>query len=91
MRRRIRPALRNKLDPADPAQVRIVRRKLRVTEPELKALVTKTGGSIAAITKEVSVRRGEPAASPPAVPPAAVIEATRRETNLSATPQPDAL
>jgi hypothetical protein len=52
-----RPPLDNSLNLSDRAQVRTIRRKLRLSEAELTALVDKIGNSIAAINKEVSVRR----------------------------------
>ena len=60
MRHHIRPTLRNHLDLNDPAQVRVVKRRLHVSEAELKALAGKVGHSIAAITKEAGMRRTAP-------------------------------
>jgi hypothetical protein len=72
MRRpKIQP-IRNKLDLTDRVQVRIVTRRLGVSQAELTALVGRIGNSIAAISKEVSLQRGGRLAAP-ALPSAAVI------------------
>jgi hypothetical protein len=74
MRRQKRPQLRKKLDLADRAQVHVVRRRLRLSEPELTAIVGRIGNSIAAISKEVALQRAAPLCDPPNIPPAAVID-----------------
>ena len=75
MRRpKIQP-IRNKLDITDRVQVRVVTRRLGVSQAELTALVGRIGNSIAAISKEVNLQRSSrPAApAPEQLPPAAVI------------------
>jgi hypothetical protein len=72
MQRRSYGAARNKLDLTDRVQVRIVRKRLKVSEEQLAGLVRKAGTSLAAVRKEAGSQRllTLPRA---AVPPAAVI------------------
>jgi Protein of unknown function (DUF3606) len=72
MRRKIRPPFRNRLDLADRTQVRVVSRRLRLSEAQLTQLVDRIGSSIAALSKEVALRRAVPPEIPPAVPSPAV-------------------
>lgn len=51
------PPIRNKIDAADPAQLRAWTRRLRVPADELKALVEKVGNSVAAVAREVELQR----------------------------------
>lgn len=60
------PLIRNKIDMADPAQVRVWTRRLRIPADELKAIVDKVGNSVAAMTKEVELQR--PSRQPCPVP-----------------------
>ena len=74
MRRpKIQP-IRNKLDITDRVQVRIVTRRLGVSQAELVDLVGRIGNSLAAIAKEVHLQRGGSLRTPVQVPSAAVIE-----------------
>src|SRR5579872_6734404 len=57
MHRRQYRATRNKLDLTDRVQVRIVRKRLKVSEEQLASLVRKAGNSIAAVHKEASTQR----------------------------------
>jgi hypothetical protein len=57
MQRRSYSAARNKLDLSDRVQVRIVRKRLKVSEEQLAGLVRKAGASIAAVRKEASAQR----------------------------------
>jgi hypothetical protein len=57
MHRRQRIGARNKLDLNDRVQVRIVRKRLKVSDKQLASLVSTVGNSIAAVTKEVSFQR----------------------------------
>jgi hypothetical protein len=72
MQRTKHPPIRNKIDFGDPSQVRALSRRLRVPAEELKAIVEKVGNSVAAVTKEVELRRApQPSVAPPvAVSPA---------------------
>ena len=84
MQRIKRPPIRNKIDMADPAQVRAWTRRLHVSADELKAIVEKVGNSVAAVTKEVELQRlsREQCPVPPVVSP---IPSERAEGEL-ATP-----
>jgi hypothetical protein len=66
--------IRNKLDLSDRVQVRLIRKRLRLSDAQLAEIVDRIGNSIAAISKEVATQR---ASRPPeavvATPPAAVI------------------
>ena len=48
---------RNALDLRDKVQVRVLRRRLKLSAPELGSIVRKTGNSLAAITKEAAATR----------------------------------
>jgi hypothetical protein len=67
MQRIKHPPIRNKIDMADPAQVRAWNRRLGISTDSLKAVVDKVGNSVAAVTKEVEFRRAGPRTSP--IPP----------------------
>jgi hypothetical protein len=56
--RRIKPrATRNKIDVADPTQIRILKRRLGVSSDDLHRVVAKVGNSIAAVTKEIELQK----------------------------------
>ena len=57
MQRAKHPPIRNKIDMADPAQVRAWTKRLRIGADDLKALVEKVGNSVAAVTKEMELGR----------------------------------
>jgi hypothetical protein len=57
MQRRQFSGERNKLDLNDRVQVRIVRKRLKVSNEQLASLVRTAGGSIAAVSKEAGHRR----------------------------------
>ena len=57
MQRIKRPPVRNKINLADPAQVRAWTRRLNLSADSLKAVVDKAGNSVAAVTKEVELQR----------------------------------
>ncbi|MDB5611741.1 MAG: hypothetical protein JWP25_8641 [Bradyrhizobium sp.] len=77
MQRVKHPPVRNKINLADPAQVRAWTRRLGVSVDVLKAVVDKTGNSITAVTKEVELQRQasqtshQPAPAPSVPSPAA--------------------
>jgi hypothetical protein len=48
---------RNALDLRDKVQVRVLRRRLKLSDPELNSIVRKTGNSLTAITKEAAATR----------------------------------
>jgi DNA-binding transcriptional regulator YiaG len=49
-----RPYLRNALDTTSKVQVKVLRRRLKLSNGELAAIVRKSGNSISAISKEAS-------------------------------------
>ena len=67
MQRIKHPPIRNKINTADPAQVRAWTRRLRVPADELKVIVEKVGNSVAAVSKEVELQRlsRQPCPGPP--------------------------
>lgn len=48
---------RNALDLRDKVQVRVLRRRLKLSDPELNSIVRKTGNSLTAINKEAAASR----------------------------------
>ena len=89
MRRARQQPIRNKLDLSDPIQVRIVKKRLRLSEADLTQIVGRIGNSIAAISKEVALQRParlpEPASGPPAAVIASVASAEQIATELTTT------
>jgi hypothetical protein len=83
MHRRPFAGSRNKLDLDNKVQVRIVRKRLKISKEQLNNLVRKAGDSIAAVRKEAGSRQvlKLPQAQ---VPPAAVI--ARQETTTETQP-----
>jgi hypothetical protein len=87
--RRVKPqAIRNKLDLGDRMQVRLVKKRLRLSEPQLSQIVDRVGNSIAAISKEATLQR---ASRLPESPPAstgalavAVVATSTESTNTEA-------
>ena len=73
MRRSKSHTIRNKLDLTDRAQVRLVRKRLGLSEPELTSIVGRIGNSILAISKEAALQKANSPPHPANVPPAAVI------------------
>jgi hypothetical protein len=49
--------IRNKVDLQDAGQVRLLKRRLRISDEELRLSVEKVGDSIAAVAKEVETKR----------------------------------
>jgi hypothetical protein len=58
MRHAKRPSIRNKIDLADPAQSRVLRRRLGISADNLRRTVDKVGNSIASISKEIEPQKG---------------------------------
>jgi len=83
MRRQKRPQFRNKLDLTDRIQVRVVTRRLRLSETELTQIVGRIGNSIAAISKEVALQRAAQPAEPVNVLPVAVADTTKHEAEIA--------
>ncbi|PSO15350.1 DUF3606 domain-containing protein [Bradyrhizobium sp. MOS003] len=73
MRRSTPKPIRNKLDLTDRVQMRLVRKRLGLSETELTAIVGRIGNSISAISKEAAKQRAVELPKPAEVPPAAVI------------------
>lgn len=72
--RRPRPqTIRNKLDLTDRAQVRLLKKRLGLSDAELAAIVGRIGNSIQAISKEAALQRAKVLIKPADVPAAAVI------------------
>ena len=67
MQRIKHPPIRNKIDLADPIQLRAWTRRLDISADALKAVVDKVGNSVAAVTKEVELQRTTRKASPASV------------------------
>ena len=58
------PPVRNKINLADPSQVRAWTKRLGISVEVLKAAVDRVGNSISAVTKEVELQRAGRPASP---------------------------
>jgi|EndMetStandDraft_6_1072998.scaffolds.fasta_scaffold21224_1 hypothetical protein len=71
--RRSRPHIRNKLDLTAPTQVRLVRKRLKLSNAALTAIVGRVGNSLSAISKEAALQKATELPAPAEVPPAAVI------------------
>jgi hypothetical protein len=56
--------IRNKIDLADPSQIRILRRRLGISADDLQRVVEKVGNSIAAVSKEIEPQKAIPAIEP---------------------------
>jgi|GraSoiStandDraft_36_1057302.scaffolds.fasta_scaffold271046_2 hypothetical protein len=67
MQRIKHPPLRNKINLAEPTQLRAWTRRLGMSADALKAVVAKVGNSVAAVTKEVELQRASHQASPATV------------------------
>jgi hypothetical protein len=67
-------------------QVRSVKKRLRLSEGELNEIVGGIGNSIAAISKEVALRKARRLPAAPAVPAAAVIAAVTDPAAIAAKP-----
>lgn len=59
-------AIRNKIDMADPSQVRSLKKRLGISAADLQHAVGKVGNSIAAVSKEL--QKARPAMDAVAVP-----------------------
>jgi hypothetical protein len=57
MRRAKPQPIRNKIDLADPAQIRAWTRRLGITTDDLRRVAGKVGNSIAAVSKEIDLRK----------------------------------
>jgi len=77
--RRLKPKpIRNKLDLSDRAQVRLLKKRLRLSEGELSEIVIRVGNSISAINKQAAFQRASRIPEPSRVPLAAVVASVAR-------------
>jgi hypothetical protein len=89
MRRAKPQPIRNKIDLADPAQIRAWTRRLGITADDLRRVAGKVGNSIAAVSKEIELRKAAapkpflPVQTHPASHPTAAAVVT--EVQLAAT------
>jgi hypothetical protein len=72
---------RNCLDVRDRVQVKVVRKRLKLTDAQLADIMRKTGNSISAISKEAGARQC--LSLPKQTPTAAVIAATESDAAVS--------
>ena len=72
---------RNSLDVRDRVQVRVVRKRLKVTDAQLADIIRKSGNSISAIGKEAGTRQC--LSLPKQTPTAAVIAAAEQDAAAS--------
>ena len=82
MQRRKTPPIRNKLDLTDKSQVRLLKKRLRLSEADLTRIVDKAGNSIAAIAKEAALQRAKDLPDPAAVPTAVIASVTLGESSV---------
>jgi len=73
MRRSKPQPIRNKLDLTDRTQVRLIKKRLKLSDAELTTIVGRIGNSLSAISKEAALQRATLLSPPSEVPPAAVI------------------
>ena len=75
MRRAKPQPIRNKIDLADPAQIRAWTRRLGITTDDLRRVAGKVGNSIAAVSKEIDLRKAPVPrpASPVQIHPASLL------------------
>ena len=84
MRRPKSQTMRNKLDLRDRAQVRLAKKRFRLSENELANIVARIGNSISAISKQAAVQRANRLARPAEIAAVAVIGSVAiTETNAS--------
>jgi hypothetical protein len=83
MRCRKSHPIRNKVDMTDRAQVRLLKKRLQLSEAELIQIVDKIGNSIAAIAKEAALQRAKDLPGPAHVPAAVIASATLSETGVT--------
>ena len=81
MMMRRRSLSRNALDVRDRVQVKVVRKRLKLTDAQLTDIIRKSGNSISAISKEAGARQC--LSLPKQTPTAAVIAATEPDAAVS--------
>ena len=81
--RRPKPlAIRNKIDLADASQTRILKKRLGISDDDLHRVVAKVGNSIAAVTKEIELKKPLPSA---AAAPVEIDAASPSEIGITAS------
>lgn len=75
MRRQKPQPIRNKLDLSDRTQVRLVKKRLQLSDAELTRIVGRIGNSISAISKEVGLQRAARIPEAAQIPPVELIVA----------------
>jgi len=91
MRRPKPQPIRNRLDLSDRAQVRLVRKRYRLSDSELNEVVGRIGNSLSAIGKEVALQRAKALPQRTDTPPAdviATVTATEQATADGSTSEP---
>ena len=85
MRRAKAQPIRNKLDLSDPTQVRLVRKRLRLSDAELTEIADRIGNSISAISKEVATQRARnlPAQAPAVIPAPVATTSDQADTEFT--------
>ena len=58
------PSIRNKIDFSDAKQLRVMKKRLGVSDDDLRRIVEKVGNSIATVSKEVELERADAAFEP---------------------------
>jgi hypothetical protein len=86
MRRTKSQPIRNKLDMTDRQQVRVVKKRLQISEEELTRVVSKIGNSISAISKEVALQRARRLPDPPQLPACAAILSVQGVETITSDP-----
>jgi hypothetical protein len=79
---------RNKLDMTDHVQVRIVTKRLKLSETELTNMVGRIGNSITALAKEVERQRAAKLVPPDAVIASVTVTETTAELVVPDEPRP---
>jgi hypothetical protein len=67
--RRVKPSpIRNKIDLSDANEMRALKKRLGVSDDDLRRIVAKVGNSIVTVSKEVELEKGDRANSQPSSP-----------------------
>jgi hypothetical protein len=83
--RRARPQpIRNKLDLTDRIQVRLVKKRLKLTDAALSAIVGRIGNSLSAISKEAAQQHASTVPQPAELPAPTAIAATAASEQITA-------
>jgi hypothetical protein len=80
---------RNSLDVRDRVQVKVVRKRLKLSDAQLADIMRKTGNSISAINKEAGARQR--LSLPKQMPAAAVIAAAATDADATVAMQAEAV